>query len=351
MSDDIEVRFEAPDDVGELIAAAGRTEDIDFSPSRRRIALAGFYSKRIILLDVSHDASQQSIIRAHRAVDIRCDQFALPHGVRFLDEDLLAVANRAGGLIVLDLGSLPAGSSQVKLRPLAEVPGGEGLHITTPGSLDAIRVDGGFEIIACNNYADRVTCHRLRTGDAPAEFTSHEVMLAGQFEVPDGAAVSADGKLLAISNHHKEWVDVYELPLTGGVATEPVARLLDAGFPHGISFAKQDRYFLVADAGAPAVYVYERGPDGWVGDIQKAGGLQTLSTQEFMRGRSDPAEGGPKGLCVLDDLDLIGLTCEFRQLALYRLGAFIDRAIEEDQFASLQAALQRYSLMPIMRDT
>lgn len=351
MSNDIEVRFEAPDDVVALIAAAGRTEDIDFSPSRRRIALAGFHSECVIVLDVSHDAGQCPTIRAHRAVDVRCDQFALPHGVRFLGEYLLAVANRAGGVVVLDLSSLPAGCGQVKLHPLAEVPGGEGLHVTTPGSLDAVRVDGGFEIIACNNYADRVTRHRLRTDGGQARFSSHEVILAGQFEVPDGAAVSADGKLLAISNHHKEWVDVYELPLRGGVDTEPVARLLNAGFPHGISFARQDGYFLVADAGAPAVYVYERGPDGWIGEFQKAGGLQTLSTQQFMMGRSDQAEGGPKGLCVLDDLDLVGLTCEFRQLAFYRLDEFIGSVMEVDQFTNLQAALKRYSVMPIMRDS
>ena len=77
----------------------GRTEDVAFSPSGRRLAIAEFGADRIVLLTIDITASGPS--RKVELTDwmaITSSSFREPHGVSFLDEETLVIANRAGGV-------------------------------------------------------------------------------------------------------------------------------------------------------------------------------------------------------------------------------------------------------------
>ena len=62
-------------------------------------------------------------------------------------------------------------------------------------------------------------------------------------DVPDGVAVSANGRWLAVSNHEVGVVFVYDYEQLGEDA-EPVAVLRGATYPHGVRFTHDDRVIV-----------------------------------------------------------------------------------------------------------
>ena len=46
------VQFSGSDEVLRALAAVGRTEDVQFSPDGKRLAIAGFAESRILILEV-----------------------------------------------------------------------------------------------------------------------------------------------------------------------------------------------------------------------------------------------------------------------------------------------------------
>jgi hypothetical protein len=46
------IEFTAPQSVNDVIASLGRTEDVCFSPSNRRLAVAAFIRHRVALFDI-----------------------------------------------------------------------------------------------------------------------------------------------------------------------------------------------------------------------------------------------------------------------------------------------------------
>lgn len=343
-----ELDIELAPDVQALLEQAERTEDITISPDRSRMAIAGFYSHQVLVLDVSLAAHGQLAMRSESGVLIRCDGFDLPHGVTFLDDDTLCVASRASGLTFFDLSELRGTSGIVKPKPLLDVPGGDGLEVSTPGSLDSRPLgDGRFELVVCNNYSHRVSRHVVDMADG-CKLVSSEVILADQFDVPDGVIYSPDRKLIAVSNHHEYAVQFYELGAITGPDTPPVAVLHETGFPHGLAFACGGECFFVADAGLPYVHMFKADGGNWRGGFAPCGHMQVLNTQQFMLGRADPAEGGPKGLCAYDDLDLLMMTCEFKQLMAFRLSEVIDYCASDHARNGFARAKAMYEAMPIM---
>jgi hypothetical protein len=48
----LEIEYTAPQSVTDALASLGRTEDVRFSPSNRRLAVASFHRNRIIVFDI-----------------------------------------------------------------------------------------------------------------------------------------------------------------------------------------------------------------------------------------------------------------------------------------------------------
>jgi hypothetical protein len=107
----------------------GRSEDVRFSPSGRRLAFACYERAQIAGADIR-------IARSATGPDIAVTRLDLlsgkglrePHGVDFADEDTLVVGNRSGGIGVFRLQDASAEPTLVRLRggvksPLLESPG------------------------------------------------------------------------------------------------------------------------------------------------------------------------------------------------------------------------------------
>ncbi|MEJ6783099.1 hypothetical protein [Aminobacter sp. Piv2-1] len=101
-----------------MLARLGRTEDIRFSPSNRRLAIAGFGKSTCLLLDVE-------IIRTAATATLRINDYlqfesaalSEPHGFDFIDEQTLVVANRRGFVSLFRLPERTGVERTIELSP------------------------------------------------------------------------------------------------------------------------------------------------------------------------------------------------------------------------------------------
>jgi hypothetical protein len=327
------IDFEATPDVRAGLDALGRTEDVRFAPSGRRLAIACFATGRIAVADVEVATSAAG----PRVAVTRLDQFSSPllrepHGLDFVDEETLVVGNRSGGIAVF---RVPAGgATAAPLEPLGPVveQASDG-----PGSVLVDSPDPGRrEVLACNNWADTVTRHVLEPGWT---LRAGEVVLHKWLDLPDGLALSHDGRWLATSNHNSHSVLVHDYPPRGADA-DPVAVLRGVLYPHGIRFSADDSYLAVADAGSPHVHVFASVGAGWRGAGYPAAILRVMDDETFARGRHNPEEGGPKGIDLHPSANVLAVTAECLPLAFFD----VDAALEQPRQPEVDDLLLHYEL-------
>jgi sugar lactone lactonase YvrE len=323
-------QFHAPDAVRDALGALGRTEDVRFSPSGRRLAIACYGTDRIAVVDLDLGSGSEGLrvaltgIELHEPVGLR-----EPHGIDFVDEDTLAVANRAGGVVVLGLPG--TGSPEVTSVCSHD---GDGL-LDSPGSIAVRSIAGGHEVLTCNNWTSTITRHTLVARESLAQ---GEIIARKRLDLPDGLALSDDAQWLAVSNHNSHTVLVYAYD-SAGEESEPVGVLRGAMYPHGLRFAEDGRLLLVADAGAPLVHVYEADGD-WRGARFPIAAIPVMDEDTFASGHRTPEEGGPKGLDVEHRAGVLVVTSEQQPLAFFDLRTAVPGARSPE----LDEALVRYEL-------
>lgn len=317
------IPFFANPDVQQAIDSIGRTEDIAFCPRNRRLALAAFSMSRLLVLDVHvpEGAPDGAIeLRDHLWIHSPCLQF--PHGLTWLDERTLVVANRQGQLSRFEL---PEASPARELRFEGDcrIAGAEE-HLCAPGSVAARTLGPGMaEIFVCNNDAHHLTQHLFRHGEG---VVSSSRLASWGLSIPDGVALSADGRWLAISNHNEHRVLVYENSTDLGPHSAPCASLQGSSYPHGLRFTPDGRYLVVADAGEPLVHVYARSGTAWRGTLQPVRQARVMSEDIFRRGRDNPQEGGPKGLDIDRSGRVLALTSREDPLSFFALAPMLDES-------------------------
>jgi hypothetical protein len=129
----MEVRYQSSQRVDQIIASLGRTEDVSFSPSSLRLAVAAFTRNRIAVFDVEiSTCSAAPHIALTAAAEFSSPALNLPHGVDFLDEDTLIVANREGSVAIFEL---PAGNvrEEWEILPIETWPAGGTAVLQSPG--------------------------------------------------------------------------------------------------------------------------------------------------------------------------------------------------------------------------
>jgi hypothetical protein len=320
-----ELRYEAPDAVRDAIAGMGRTEDLRFSPDGRRLAFACYATNRIAVAEVEIGPP----IAVTRVVYLESERLQEPQGIDFLDDETIVVGNRAGDVEVFRIRT-------DKLEPSGSAGDASDL-ITSPGSVAARALEaGGHELLACNNWGDTITRHPLVSDRSGA---SGEVVARRWLDLPDGLALSHDGRWLAVSNHNAHAVFVYEYP-TAGDDAEPVGILRGVRYPHGLRFVEDDRCLLVADAGAPYLHAFTSDGD-WRGAGLPTATVQVVDDETFVRGRKNQAEGGPKGLDVHGRARVVAITLEEQPLAFFELDAVLAAGLP----ASFEEELLTYELL------
>lgn len=315
--------FTAPAAVVDAIAGLGRTEDLRFSPSNQRLALAVFHAGQIAVFDIR--LSRLEVTLTGGAL-LTSPAFRQPHGLDFLDDETLVVANRAGEVVVIPL---PPGQPEVPtvtVEARSICPGWEG-PFEAPGSvLISPAPDDAFAVLVVDNNAHTVS--RLSGARAPdrLEARAIEVVVSGYLDLPDGLAMSPDGQWLAVSNHNPHNVLLYRWSEAPKMAPDGILR--GVRFPHGLRFTPDGGTIWVADAGMPHIHAYTQGPNGWAG-VHEPESFCVMDDRTFAAGHCNPQEGGPKGLDVNNGGCILAVTSEHQPLAFFAVEALLQAGLDD----------------------
>ena len=321
------IEYAAPQYVSDVIAGIGRTEDIKFSPSNRRLAVACFDQLRILVFDISiTPATDGPKISLTNAIEIFAEHLSQPHGIDFVDEETVAVANRPGSVCIIALPAAETGYKSHRLTLLTVLHSEDVELVRAPGSVSVIRkTHNECDLLVCNNFIHTVTRHTLRLEPTPA-VGDHRLLLNRWLNIPDGICVSPEQRWIAISNHSSHNVVIYENTPALDVTSNPDGILLGVSCPHGLRFTQDGNYLFVADAGAPYVHVYGReGPD-WRGVHRPLISWRVLDQDTYLRGRINPMEGGPKGIDIDDDMTVLAMTNQHQALAFFDVRSILKSA-------------------------
>ena len=319
----MKIDYTARDHVRDVIQSLGRTEDIRFSPSGRRLAVAAFHRNRIAVVDIDVTRVRDTgTVSLTGAVEIASPSLNYPHGLDFIDDETLVVASRMGGLSIFSVPADETARELHELSPVRLARADWAPLLESPGSVVVVRSDQVCELLVCNNSGNSVTRHLVDRGTDCA-VTGGEVLLRKWINLPDGIGVSHDRRWIAISNHNTHNVLVYEWSERLGAESKPDGVLRGLYFPHGLRFTADGRHLLVADAGAPFIHVYARGNEGWHGARYPARSIRVMDEALFLRGRGDPQEGGPKGIDIDHGMNILAATSEHQSLLFLDLPAML----------------------------
>jgi hypothetical protein len=112
-----EIQYTAQQSVTDAVGSLGRTEDVRFSPSNRRLAVASYYRNRIVVFDIDIASSSGATqVALTGGVELSSPALQLPHGLDFIDDNTLIVTSR---------GSDGPGDGQAANVALFKLPNGE----------------------------------------------------------------------------------------------------------------------------------------------------------------------------------------------------------------------------------
>lgn len=326
-----QIGFEAPENVREVIASLGRTEDVRFSPSNRRLAVVGHFTHKIAVFDVAIDPlrNPKSIIITG-VTEISSSDLKSPHGIDFIDDNRIIVANRGGEACIFQVPLRAMGHCE--LRPFAVLKFNE---ISSPGSVAVSRTErGSYEALICNDYVNKVTRHRFDVGEQ-CSIKDDTVLLKKWIQFPDGICVSSNREWIAVSNHDTHAIFLYKNDASLNALSAPDG-VLRHYYPHGLRFTSGDRLLAATSAGSPYVNLYEAPDSDWRGVRKPTLSLKVLTNEEYLRARISREDGGPKGIDISNTMDVLAMTCEQHPLAFFDLGAILKDASLRNSFASSQ---------------
>jgi hypothetical protein len=338
-----DIGYAASQRVREAVAAIGRTEDVSFSPNNRRLALAAFRRNQIAVFDIDvTPAPDGPRVALSGGMVLESSALGQPHGVDFIDDDTIAVANRDTGVAVF---KLPPGDPDVSLHtvhPAAMWPAGNGTHFGVPGSIRVSRADRDLcELLVCDNTRNCVTRHQF---DANGAIRTSDVLVDDYLDVPDGVAVSRDRRWVAVSNHEAHNVLIYEQGPASNTPAQPDGVLRRVEFPHGMCFTADGEYLFVADAGGPCIHIYAQDAGEWRGVRPPLATARVMDESRYLKGRENPQEGGPKGLDIDGHDQVLVVSSEHLPLGFFSVSALVQFALAEQVTPESRARDVRHEL-------
>jgi len=319
------IEYESTPEVHRVIAELGRTEDLRFSPGGNSLAIAAFNSSKIVLLKIDIAPSPAGTkISITDYVRFSSADIEHPHGVAFIDEETLVVANRSQFVSVFRIPAFGGIEKEFAIKPLGIIRKKRFRKLDSPGSVDVYAISKDkYRLLICDNYAHAVTVTHL-TARNRLSAGKNRVLLDKGLDVPDGISVSASRRWIAVSNHTPGTVFIYANTRELDNKTDPVAILAGMDCPHGLRFARQDQMIVVADAASPHLFVYLNQGDIWSGEYQPYRIIRVLDDQTFHLGRYNEEEGGTKGIDILNGT--LATTCEHQPLTFYDFDSFLQQS-------------------------
>jgi hypothetical protein len=319
------LRYIAADDIYEFVGSLGRTEDVRFSPSNSRVALACFDRNQVAIFDLCiHDSKHGTKITITGLSTISSDHLRAPHGLDFIDDSKIIVANRDGDITVFELPRAGGDRNRYQLDPIVILPSDDVMH--SPGAVSVTRMDReNYEVLICNNYGNRVTRHVLHCSEDGCYFEGSEVLLSKWLGFPDG--VSCNETWVAITNLNGSNVLLYDGSTPLNERSDPDGILRYLYRPHGVRFTSDGRFILVADYQGPYVHIYLRDELGWRGVRSPFKSIRVVSDDDLLR--APPQQGGVKGIDIDRSMRTLVTTCKVQPLAFFDVAA----TLQEGSFA------------------
>jgi hypothetical protein len=337
----MKIDCDAPRAVQAVLEQAKGYEDVSFSPDNRRLALAGTYQDSISIADVNitMDGGHPHVTLTD-VVEYMSPRLNRPHGVAFLNDDTIVVANWGpgnpapsgrwrGDVNVLRLPSDAVTHQPAELAPIDPRPGPGFELLNVPSSVAVARgTDADIEVLVANSFGDTITSHTLDSD--PIAVRSSNVLLRRWLDVPDGLTVSADGAWIAVSNHDAHTVMLYDNWSSLHEDSKPDCILRGVCYPHGVCFSADGNHLLVADAGRPYVYVFAQDAQKWRGVQYPVASVRVMEEDVFRQHpRFDLGDAGPKGIDLDRDGHLLAVTSVYQPLAFFDVAAILDRSTGE----------------------
>ena len=321
----ISIDLDIPDSIKTALNKLGKTEDLSFSPDHRKLALVGYLFNRILLLDikVSKKKDKRQIVISNY-LEICSSSFKNPHGVAWINNKTIVVANRMGGAFLLALPSKSKAKDQnrVWLTPFRTLPPLTPKN-TSADCVTAHAIGKGFyEILLCSNNGHYISSHLINTKQ-DFHVESSCILLKHKINVPDGVALSDNRAWIAISNHHSHTVFIYKNLKSLNPDTPPDAILHGLHFPHGIKFVEDTHFLFVSDAGGPFVYCYYSKTGEWSGHYQPVSKFRVMHHETFLKGHVNPQEGGVKGVAFFKNSYIMAVTCQEERLTFFDLSTIV----------------------------
>lgn len=317
-----------------------RTEDVRFSPSGRRLAMVAT-NGCLLLFAVDVEARP---IRVMPEVEFRSPSLLISHGVEFLSEDVVVVANRNGKLVFFKIPASYEWQDGYEIEPMLEVLSPLfGQTGTTrklrerdlfcgPGS---VRLWNGILYVTCN-YMNTVSTFDCHFDEGGLHVTEREVVAHEGLSVVDGIAISLDGSLMALSDHDHHRVAVYRrIEDTRKANTGETMRGkfelacsltdFDMHFPHGLRFDNKGEVLFAVDAGGRFIHIFETA-NNWQTDMRhctlKTFGVDLHAFDKSQQAVSDEhrsLEGGGKGLDIDPSGRVLVVTCRNQSLRFFEI--------------------------------
>jgi hypothetical protein len=339
---DMRIALDAPELVRSTIEGLGRVEDVAFSPNNGLLALAAFERNSIGVCKVHIRVNgNRPRVEISNAVELSDPSLNAPHGVCFLDDRTVVVANRGGDVSVLQLSADDDMREGAEFT-LIDLPEGAGFEqLGEPSALTIVKdPEDGIEVLVCNNFSDTVTMHELEND--PLSVKRSDVLLHRYLSLPDGVAVDADNQWIAVSSNYGHRVMVYERsrPLQEGSA--PDAILLGSHHPHGLRFSLDGQQLFVADGYNPYVMVYERDGETWRGVQQPTAAIRVRDDDVYERDVSTHGywNAGPKGIDLDRGGNVLAITFVTEPLAFLDARAILERSTAQCPDHALRLAIE-----------
>jgi WD40 repeat protein len=311
------ISFLTSEGVKLALANLGRTEDVQFSPDNSRLAIAGFKESRVLILDIKiKTAKNKTFVLCEDWLEITSPSFNYPHGLFWIDSSTLIVANRGGEVPIIKIPFEKPANKKIEVVPIETIKCDRDL-LHTPGSVSVSKIGQDlFDVVICNNYAHNVSRHLLDGRNSFALKGSCRLLAKG-LDIPDSISHSHSGEWLAVSNHNKNAVFIFKNDNSLNEESEPIGTLQGMSYPHGLRFSQDDKYIFVADAGAPLVHVYKMDHRHWSGEHFPVYDLRIMDDETFGRGHVNPEEGGPKGIDLSSDDQILVVSCEVEPIVFF----------------------------------
>lgn len=319
-----QIKIKGDDEVLRQLSQLGRTEDLHLSPNGNKLAIAGYVLNEIYIFELRNSEKSNKQIHLNCFLRIQSPDLKNPHGVFWLDDSTIAVANREDATCIFKLPKkFTKKNYLISLNPISKINCDNIDHLMTSSCICADTSQTGLnELLICSNYAHYVTHHLL---DANYAVIGSATLLKDGLNVPDGVAISANKKWISISNHDDHTIFVYQNHIELNPQSKPNAVLHGVGYPHGIKFFGNDHYIFVTDAGSPFVFIFFNPSPNWQGKFYPCSKIKIMNDKMFNRCHTSHQEGGNKGLYIDDKRGLLMISCEQIPLACFDINIIINQ--------------------------